>query len=118
MPQRTGRTVTVWGGPQGEDAFVIVKRMTVEEKTAFGKLFVNVQGKDTDEQEMAVRSAVADLVLDWNWVDDNGDPLPKPHRNVEVVGKLLEEELKWLFEAITGSTDGQKKDLKPTLKPS
>src|SRR4029077_20749203 len=118
LPQRTGRTVKVEGGPQGEDGFVVVKRMTVEESTAFGKLFTKVQDKDSDEQEMTVRQAVADVVLEWNWVDDNGDPLPKPHGNVEVVGKLLNVELEWLFQAIAGTTDGQKKDLKPMQKPS
>jgi hypothetical protein len=118
MPQRTGRTVTVTGGPQGDDAFVVIKRMTVDESTAFAKLFANVQGAATEEQELAVRRAVSELVLDWNFVGDDDQPLPKPHGNAEVVGQLLNEELKWLFEAITGSTDGQKKDLKPTLTPS
>lgn len=118
MPQRTGRTVTVWGGPQGDDAFVIVKRMTVEEGSAFGKLFIAGEGDNADEKEIAARKSVAEKTLDWNWVSDDGSPLPKPLEDPSVIGDLLPNELEWLFKAIAGTTDGQKKDLKMPLKAS
>lgn len=116
MPQRTGRTVRVEGGPQGEDAYVVIKRMTVDEGSAFAKLLANAQGEGAEELEAAVRESTSQLTIDWNFVGDDGEPLPKPNGNPAVFGQLLTNELEWLFQAIMGSTDDQKKGLKPTLK--
>jgi len=42
-------------------------------------------------------------VLEWNWVDDNGDPLPQPQESVEVFDELTDDELRFLTEKLTGN---------------
>ncbi len=112
MPQRQSNTTRVDGGPQGSDAFVEVKRLTVDEQMAFKKLFATINSKDVEEAEALSRKALADLLIDWNWVNIDGSPMAKP--SAEVIGVLYNSELQWLFEAVTGSTLDQKKDLKPS----
>lgn len=111
MPQRQSNTTRVEGGPQGSDAYVVVKRMTVDESMAFRKLFLSIKDKDVEEQEALSRKSLADLLVEWNWVNGDGSPMPQP--NAEVIGVLFDTELQWLFEAVTGATTDQKKDLKP-----
>lgn len=46
---------------------------------------------------------MAAYVKDWNWVDDDGEPLPKPAGNEKAFGQLTVGELTWLsnnFRAI------------------
>lgn len=116
MPKRQSNSIRVEGGPQGEDAFVIIKRMTLGEQETFGKLFVTAQAQTTEEQADIVRKAIADIVTSWNWVKNDDSPFPQPYQNPSIIGELYTNELEWIVNAITGNTDDQKKDLMPMPK--
>ena len=52
----------------------------------------------TFAEEIIVKS-----VLEWNWTDDNGDPLPLPKDEPSVLEDLDAEEVAFLVEKITGA---------------
>lgn len=117
MPQRTGREKKVFGGPQGDDAFVVIQRLTVDENESFVKLFTKVDPKTADETEVEVRRRLANILIGWNWVDDDDSPLPNPHDNVELIGRLYNDELKYLLSLIMGNDKDEKKGKRLTRKP-
>ena len=45
---------------------------------------------------------LANRIVEWNWTDNGGDPLPQPHNAPEVVERLTNDELMWLMTAIQG----------------
>lgn len=111
MPQRS-RTKTVYGGPQGKDAFVTVKKFTVDEGRAYNTRMEANRG-NSDEQEQDAREALSEWVVEWNWVDEDNKPLPQPHKNAAVIGQLLTDELAWLGAVVNGNEEGEKKETKP-----
>ena len=44
-------------------------------------------------------------VLEWNFVDDEGEPLPQPAEKPEVVDELTEEEATFIVLALTNSEE-------------
>lgn len=116
MPKRQSNTTRVEGGPQGSDAYVVVKRLTLAEQNEFGKSFANV-AENVDEQTAAIGEVLGDLLLEWNWVDNDDAPLPQPVNNPAIFSTLYNDELEWLIKAISGTADSQKKDLTTSPKP-
>lgn len=49
-----------------------------------------------------------DHIAEWNWVDDEGKPLPLPKTNPEVIDELMNEEIRFLTRAITGDSEDRK----------
>ena len=41
-------------------------------------------------------------VLDWNWLDDNGDPLPKPKEDETVFDELTTDEVTFIINKLMG----------------
>ncbi len=81
---------------QGDDSYVVFRAVTGAERDA---LFA---GRRDDEPESAIRERgrrlLALRILDWNWVDEAGQPLPLPKDDVAVFDRLLEHELDFLME--------------------
>src|SRR5690554_2415020 len=85
---------------QGEGSFVCVKRVTVGEAEEFrainSRKFQAPEGEITPEQlaeqeerfnqqkEDDAQEFLSRFIVSWNWVDDEGNPLPQPHNNPEV----------------------------------
>lgn len=82
---------------QGDDAWVVIKQPTygdIRRLTSLAKEGVgSVQADKLTENLDFTASVVSDFVLDWNWVDDDGNPLPKPKGNPQVVEQLTTEEV-------------------------
>jgi hypothetical protein len=64
--------------------------------------------EDLSEMEMG-KALLMDSVVDWNWVDDDGEPMPKP--TPEIVAGLRMQELVFLFTCINVG------DLDPKVSP-
>ena len=80
---------------QGEGSFVVIKRMT------WGDLEPLTQDAGEKQDMRAIAAEfMPRLVVDWNWVDDNDSPLPKPADNPEIIKALPTEELTFLLEAV------------------
>ena len=61
-------------------------------------------------------SIVASNIVDWDWTDMDGNPLPKPHHNPDAIKMLTSDELAWLILVISGESPGERKnDSGPSL---
>lgn len=98
---------------QGGDSWVKIAAITVGEaqKLREETMIPDSNGDLSDQQRLNLETQVkethlkkmlAELVLDWNWVDDAGAPLPKPLNNPEVFNLLTTAELLFLSESIVG----------------
>lgn len=48
---------------------------------------------------------VLGFVADWNWVDDDGEPLPNPRDNPDVVKRLVDKEVLALVKIVYGKNE-------------
>lgn len=103
MPQRKTSTVQVDSTEvQGEGSWVRVRRLTWGEIKALSRR----QEAIKEDQEQAIEvtdELLAEHALAWNWVDDDGAPLPQPKGNVGIIDQLTDEEFSFLADAITGN---------------
>lgn len=91
---------------------------SIRKYLALMQLSQSVQDQDPATLESALDRLcheVAERVLDWNWTGMDGQLLPKPYRNTEVMRGLCEDELIWLAMATQGESVGEKKsDMTPS----
>ena len=84
---------------QGEGAFVKVSAVKVQQirelREGSGE-----EGFDYFEEGLKL---VAAHVVDWNLVDDEGDPLPLPADIPEVIDELTEDEASWIVDRLLGN---------------
>lgn len=133
MPKRQSHTKTVKSTElQGDDSWVIINMPTVEQARAMDdqmkaysrqvdlaehkvKSLANAEHEDYASAltELALAQEllgdfsigiIARYVMDWNWVDDEGVPLPKPHAE-GVSDKLYMSEFRWLIAQIIGADE-------------
>ena len=63
-----------------------------------------------DDTMSELVDVLQDRVVDWNWTDDVGKPLPKPYRNPDAFRALRIEELMYLAVTIKGEAPGETKN--------
>lgn len=82
---------------QGEGSFVIVDRIT------WGLMQELLPNADKlNEKEIAMQ-IIPKLVVAWDWVDDDDNPLPQPKDNPEVFDQLNDAEIEFLTGAMNFS---------------
>lgn len=78
-----------------EDSFVKFKNITLDE------ILEHTQGVDgnpnTEEAAQISKRIIDSMIVDWDWEDDEGNPLPIPAENLGTVGKLPFQESSWLI---------------------
>jgi hypothetical protein len=79
----------------------------------------NENAKFGDEKLMkqydGICTFLADSILDWNFTDENNQPLPKPFRNAKIIEQLGLDEINYLVAKLVGGrTDEAKNDLPPS----
>ena len=79
---------------QGKNSFVLMQAPTMGDIQAIA--LPNTTDKNAN-MEYAM-FLLGRLVKNWNWVDDNGDPLSKPSE--EVIMNLPYAEIKFLIDAL------------------
>jgi hypothetical protein len=110
---------------QGEGSWVKIRAMTygrqkelreaAAEAKALGQA-VKSGGMTPEEMEAALQDGGAaskllsmndelliELVYSWNWVDEDGEPLPLPEDEPEIIQGLTIQEMQFLSEAIKGN---------------
>jgi len=63
-----------------------------------------------DDEDLEFEGGIQMLtahIVDWNWVDDDGNPLPLPKERPNVVDELTNEESEFLVEILTGSEEAK-----------
>lgn len=102
MPQRKSTLRVSCEPVQGEDSYVVLRRITLGE----AKKFRTLDGTpDFDRM-----SFLAPHILDWNWVDDDGEPLPLPSTDSTVLDVLTDAEVAFLVNALRGPQEGELKN--------
>lgn len=109
---------------QGEGSYIVITSPKVKEmdkhrkelKPAYEKMQKLNDSNDTEsleylelsEQiETAGRDLIIRFVKEWNWVDDDENPLPPPHEE-GVLNMLTLQELKWLSAQFSVSISEKK----------
>lgn len=110
MPKRQNVKTIDSSAVQGEGSYVVIKRMTYGEARAARDLARRAE-KDKDEDAVADagQDMIANHLMTWNWVDDEGNPLPLPRDDRGVFDRLTDEEVLFLGQALNGTADAQKK---------
>jgi len=81
---------------QGEGSFVKFRRLNYSEMRPL-----------LDKSETLLRiDIVAASIVGWNWVDDNGAPIPLPENDPDMMKTVLvQQEINWLIDALTSATE-------------
>jgi hypothetical protein len=83
---------------QGEGSFVKTTAVKVKEIRQIRK---HAKDEDFDDFEGGIK-LLADHIIKWNWVDDEGQPLPCPKDDPEVINELTNEESEYLVGLLMG----------------
>lgn len=104
MVERLSKRRILSDAIQGEGSYVVITRLSVGDVKA-----LRMQRKDSDiDPYEANLSLIASHVLEWNWVDYDGNPLPNPQENPEVVDTLSQDEADFLSDAVAGTVQDSK----------
>ena len=104
MPSRQNRRKVLTPEVQGDDSYVVVTLPHVQEIQA-----IMEQEGDNRRSFKVGSQIIADHVVEWNWVDDDGKPLACPKGEPKAVGHLTTYEYRRLIEILLGSTERKKK---------
>jgi len=81
---------------QGEDSFVVMRRPKWKELRPYMK-----RDEDSDMARVEIGEAVLpNLIVAWNWVDDDDKPYPLPKGDPEIIGDLADAEVNWLMDCL------------------
>jgi len=106
MPKRQNIVRLDSSEVQGEGSFVVVRAQSVREmrdltkSDAYRKL---VTATDAVDSQIAMFDLAPDTlkrILEWNWVDDDDEPLPLPKDDPEIFDKLTQQEFEFLVDAV------------------
>ena len=105
MPKRNNTRRISTPDLQGEDSFVVLKMMGY----GVSREALQTGDKSSEEQLAVTDKLIVDSLVDWNWVGDDGLPLPLP-KNPDDLDRLTNEEAAFLIKAITGIGVAQAKN--------
>jgi len=91
---------------QGEGSFVKVRAVLYGEAKLLRK---SMNGMSEEEKVAKIDQLLIEHVFDWDWVDDDGNPLPLPKDDPDVLNRLTAQEINFLGNAMNGSPADQKK---------
>lgn len=104
MPQRQSTTRVDASAVQGDGAYVVLRRLTLGEiRTLRAET-----GKEGSDMFTITEDMIRERIVEWNWADDSGAPLPQPGAHPEVFDSITDEELTFLASAIAGSAEARK----------
>ncbi len=90
---------------QGEGSYVKMRAILYGEAK---RLRRDIEGMDDDAKMAANEALLISHVVAWDWVDDEGQPLPIPKDDPAVLDRLTAQELAFLGEAISGESAASK----------
>lgn len=88
---------------QGEGSFVILRAVPYRVAREALELRGDSEGLSLVEAEKYVSTLIANSIVEWDWVDDDDNPLPIPEEGN--LDNLLSLEVKFLTEKLLGSLD-------------
>jgi len=104
MPKRLRVQKFLSNKVQGDDSWVRVSPLTVAEM----RLAREERGTASFDAFELGLTVLKEHVIEWNWVDDDGEPLPQMQEHPEVVELLTDTEVAFLGDCIQGSEEAAK----------
>lgn len=118
MPRRNNLMRVASDAVQGEGSFVLLRRIRWETQqeaqlklaeAAGGEIASDGQGVRVTTEFLQInadftRDLLRQCVVDWNWVDDNEEPLPKPS-DPAALGLLNVDEVQFIVRALQPGRD-------------
>lgn len=101
MPERKNVRKFDSSSVQGEGSYVTLSRLTVQERLDA------MNAGDANTFEMGIE-LLKDHVLEWNWVDDEGKPLPQVPDSPEVLHAITLDEADFLGRCMMGTEEEAK----------
>ena len=102
MPQRKHKLIQRIDSAevQGEGSYVIVQNLNLEQaKGLYGS--AKSANRDSEDEMLTLGIQILkDLIIEWNWVDDDDNPLPQPKEHPEVLDTLPYQEATFLVTAL------------------
>ena len=89
---------------QGEGSYVVTSGVKVREIRRIREL---AEDEDFNEFEGGI-ALLSRHIVEWNWVDDDGQPLPLPKDSPNVIDELTEEEAELLVGLLIGTAKNSK----------
>jgi hypothetical protein len=89
---------------QGEGSYVVIRKPKVRE---IRELRQQRDSADVDTFEVSIE-LISDHLVDWNWVDDDDNPLPLPSQDPSVIDELNDEETEFLASILIGTREDRK----------
>lgn len=86
---------------QGDGSYVVLSAIKVREIREIRRK-EKEESADTFEEGMKI---LKNHIVGWNWVDDEGEPLPLPKEDSEVIDELTEDEATFLVNLLMGSEE-------------
>jgi len=89
---------------QGEDSWVKIRRTYGRDLKRMIPQGQRLRADDTPDLEKYEfgEQRIRDLVVGWNWVDDDGKPLPLPRDQADITEALRDDEIMFLIEQVSG----------------
>jgi len=100
MPKRQNTARFTSEAVQGDGSYVILSKFTVKEAK---DLYANTRQEGSDQIMDIGFATLISHVIEWNWVDDSGQPLPMPRDKPEILDSLTTDEVNFLAECLTGA---------------
>jgi len=89
---------------QGKGSYVVLSGLKVSEVK---EMQTKAEAEDYDAFSGGLE-IVARHIKDWNWEDDDGNALPLPSEDADVMGKLTMQETEFLSKQLLGQTEEAK----------
>ncbi|MFA5377703.1 MAG: hypothetical protein WC455_18275 [Dehalococcoidia bacterium] len=103
MPKRNSIRVHKSDDLQGEDSWVKVKSAEWGKSKA---LRTAIKELDDDDATKLTEQLILEHFVGWNWVDDDGNPLPSLKEHPELFDTFLSnDEVTFLAEAVGGGKE-------------
>jgi hypothetical protein len=109
----------------GAGSWIKIRSLTVGENNQFVRAFQSAQALYAVEPldmvsfaalEDEMRAIICGALLDWNWVDSDGEYLPSPHNNPALMDQLTQEEMSFLMECVRFGPPEKKSSKKKTSR--
>jgi hypothetical protein len=117
MPERQIIRTYPSDSVMGEDSYVKIRGLTMGQQKKISKdseLPEEAKAGLSEEQiakkqrELAMEKSaeiIQKVVWEWNWVDEDGKPLPLPKDDPDVLDELTEAEIRFLTAAMKGDVE-------------
>jgi len=99
MAQRKQSVRADTADAQGEGSYVVIRRLKGVEAYEYSDASATLKDKPSAAAYWQMVQCLGRLVVGWNWVDDEGKPLPLPKDDPAVLEMLSVDEINAIAEA-------------------